>query len=293
VQYVLITPARNEADNLRRLAACVERQTIQPQRWILVDDGSTDETADVMRELAARLSWVVALESPGAVTRSGALNRGRGSGRDVIAFHFGLSVLDGPCDFLFKLDGDVSFEDDYIERQLAKFEESPRLGIASGTCYEQMEGEWTAYHVARNHVRGATRCYRWACLENVLPLEERLGWDAVDEIKANLRGWTTAGFRDLAFYHHRPLGARDGAREAWVLEGELAHFLGYRFTYLCARALFRAHREPHALAMIGAFAAARGRGEPRVDRDVVRYLRREQSIRKLPLRLRQALGRAA
>jgi poly-beta-1,6-N-acetyl-D-glucosamine synthase len=295
VQYVLITPARNEAQNLGRLAECVERQTIAPQRWLLVDDGSTDDTADVMRELAARHAWVTFLESPGVQSRGGALHLGRGSGRDIIAFHAGITELSSPSDFVFKLDADVSFADDYIARQLGKFEADSRLGIASGTCYERVgDVDWKPYFVARNHVRGATRCYRWECLQDVLPLEERIGWDAVDEIKANLRGWTTTSFRDLAFYHHRPLGARDGTREAWILQGELAHFLGYRFSYLVARALFRrARREAHALAMIPAFAAARSRQAPRADAEVIRHLRRQQSFRKLPLRLRQALGKAA
>ena len=294
MQYVLITPARNEAPNLDRLAECVERQTIAPQRWLLVDDGSTDDTADVMRELAARHPWVTVLESPGVQSRGGALHLGRGSGRDIIAFHTGIAALNSPSDFVFKLDADVSFADDYIERQLRKFEADPRLGIASGTCYERVGNDWKPYFVARNHVRGATRCYRWECLQEVLPFEERIGWDAVDEIKANLRGWTTASFRDLAFYHHRALGSRDGTREAWILQGELAHFLGYRFSYLVARAFFRrARRESHAFAMIPAFAAARSRQAPRADAEVIRYLRSQQSLRKLPRRLRQALGKAA
>ena len=294
MQYVLITPARNEAQNLERLARCVAQQTIAPQRWIIVDDGSTDDTAGVMRDLAARHAWVTFLDSPGVQSRSGGLHLGRGSGRDIIAFQTGIAALAASADFVFKLDADVSFSDDYIERQLGKFAADPHLGIASGTCYERVGDDWKPYFVARNHVRGATRCYRWDCLRQVLPFEERIGWDAVDEIKANLHGWTTTSFRDLAFYHHRPLGARDGTREAWVLQGELAHFLGYRFSYLVARALFRrARREAHALAMIPAFAAARSRQAPRADAEVISYLRRQQSLRKLPLRLRQALGKAA
>jgi poly-beta-1,6-N-acetyl-D-glucosamine synthase len=293
VAYALITPARDEAKNLPRLAACVERQTILPDMWIVVDDGSTDGTGELVRDLAQRHSWIVALSSSGGVKRGGALNRGRRTGRDVVAFHTGVDALRAAYDFVFKLDADVSFDDDYFERQLTKFANDPRLGIASGTCYERVGDNWRPYHVARNHVRGATRCYRWECLQDVFPLEERIGWDAVDEIKANLHGWKTASFPDLPFYHHRLLGARDGARQAWLLEGELAHYLGYRFSYLFVRALFRATREPHALAMIRGFAVARRRRDPRVDAEVVKYLRHEQSLRKLPLRLRQALGRVA
>jgi glycosyltransferase involved in cell wall biosynthesis len=292
MSHVLITPARDEADNLRRLERSLLEQTLPASLWIIVDDGSTDGTWELSRELAQRHVWVRALKSPGHVLREGALKDGRRTGRDVIAFHAGIRALDREYDYVFKLDADVSFEADYFARQFAKFDEDASLGIASGTCYEQADGEWRPYHVARGHVRGATRCYRWACLQDVLPLEERIGWDAVDEIKAQLRGWRTQSFRDLCFYHHRVLGARDGARLAWTLQGELAHYLGYRFLYLLCRALFRARREPEALAMIAAYKAAAARGDPRcADADVVQHLREQQSLRRLPLRLRQVLGR--
>ena len=293
-RYALVTPARNEASNLARVEESLVAQTHLPSSWIIVDDGSTDGTKAIAERLAERHDWIHVIDSPAAAARAEALGRGRRTGRDVIAFHAGLDALDGSFDFVFKLDADVSFEPDYMARQFAKFDEDPTLGIASGTCYERTDGVWRPYHVVRGHVRGAVRCYRWACLEDVLPLDQRIGWDAVDEIKANLSGWKTQSFHDLAFYHHRPLGSRDGAREAWVLQGELAHYLGYRVSYLLLRAAFRAVREPSAFAMLSAYASAAHRGDPRcADPNVIRYLREQQSVRKLPLRVRQALGRAA
>ena len=92
---------------------------------------------------------------------------------------------------MVKLDADISFANDYFERLLASFDDDPRLGIASGTCFEQRDGEWCERHVTADHVWGACRAYRAACLEQVSPLEERMGWDGIDVLKANARGWRT------------------------------------------------------------------------------------------------------
>src|SRR5207244_1712761 len=127
----------------------------------------------------------------------------------------------------------------------------------------------------------------------LLPLPQRFGWDTVDEVKANVLGWKTGTIAGVCFYHHRPVGARDGA--AWsrsVRQGSGAHYLGYRFSYLLARTLHRAVSNPAALGMfVGYAAAAAGRSETHPDRAVVEHLRQRQRMHRLPLRVREALGR--
>jgi glycosyltransferase involved in cell wall biosynthesis len=286
VSYALVTPARNEADNLRRLAASLEAQTVPPAAWVVVDDGSDDGTFD----LARSLPLATAIRSPYA--DDDVLTRGRRFGRDVIAFNAGVSALREHPDFVVKIDADISLEPDFFERLLAEFDADPTLGIASGTCWERgARGEWRPYHVARDHVRGATRCWRWACWEQVTPLAERIGWDVVDELTARVNGWSTRPILDLPFFHHRSLGERDGGRRQWVGQGQLAWYVGYRFPYVVLRALFRSRREPAAFASIPAFLASAWRREPRIPAELRRYLRHEQSLRKLPLRALQVLGR--
>jgi glycosyltransferase involved in cell wall biosynthesis len=286
LRYAAVTPTRNEADNLPRLGESLERQTLRPTAWVVVDNGSTDDTLAVAEALAARHAWVRVVSVPGAV--------GTVRGGPVIrAFNAGLGTLGELPDVVVKLDADVSFEPDHFERLLGEFAADPALGIASGSCWELENGAWKERFTTRAAPRGAVRAYRRECLEAVSPLEERMGWDGIDELKANLRGWSTRVLPGVAFRHHRRVGERDASRRAaWEAEGELAHFMGYRPGYLLVRACFRALREPSALAMVWAYAGAALRRERRCDDDAARaHLREQQRLRRLPLRAREALGR--
>jgi hypothetical protein len=119
-----------------------------------------------------------------------------------------------------------------------------------------------------------------------------MGWDGLDELKANTRGWRTC-ILDIPFFHHRKVGARDGAPTSrWRAQGEGAWFMGYRFWYLALRSLHHARRDPAAIAMIAAYLrCAVRRSERYSDRDVRDYLRAQQQFRRLPFRMLEALGR--
>jgi biofilm PGA synthesis N-glycosyltransferase PgaC len=292
LSYTVITPARDEAENLARLAGSLLAQTHPPQAWLIVDDGSVDETAAIARSLAEKHSWIRVLASPGG-NQVEALHHGRRDGRDVVAFAAGLDALDIRPDVAVKVDADVSFEPDYFAVLLAEFASDPALGIASGLCLEEEDSVWMPRHVTAIHVRGASRAYRWACLEDVRPLELRLGWDGIDEIKASVRGWKTMTFPDFSFRHHRALGQRDGALRAFSIQGRTSHYMGYRFFYLALRSLHHTRRNPAALAMIAGYLQAAVAREPRYDDPAVRlYLRRYQSFRNLLRRRREVLGQA-
>lgn len=286
LSYGVVTPVRNEGSNLRRLAAALARQSVLPSAWVVVDTGSTDETARIVDELAVEHDWI----SPAKLDGADRLARG---GPIVRAFELGYSLVPGEPDVIVKLDADTSFEPGYFERLLAEFASDPGLGMASGTCQEREAGEWRERHVTGSTVWGASRCYRRACLEDVLPLEQQMGWDGVDEFRANARGWTTRTLKELPFRHHRREGERDGARHrARLAQGRAARYIGYRFWYLALRALWNARKEPAALAMIWGYARAALAREARLeDAEVRAYLRRQQSLRLLPRRAAEAVGR--
>jgi glycosyltransferase involved in cell wall biosynthesis len=285
--YSAVTPARNEAANLERLADAMASQSLLPRQWVIVDNGSDDESPAVIARIVEQLPFASTIGVPNVAPAS---VRGRPI---VAAFQSGAAALGAPSDVIVKLDADVSFDADYFERLLTAFASNDRLGIASGTCYEQdKDGRWRPTYATRDHVRGATRAYRLECLRLVAPLEERMGWDGIDELKAQVAGWQTASLDDLRFFHHRPLGARERAWSKWVGQGDMAHYMGYRFGYLLARTGYRMLRELTAVGMLWGYldAAVRGR-EQYADRDVRNHLRRQQSLAALPRRVREALGR--
>jgi glycosyltransferase involved in cell wall biosynthesis len=285
--YAVVTPARDEADNLPRLAASLAAQTVAPRAWYVVDNGSTDGTLELARQLEAEHAWVHVLSQPGSSTAE------RGA-PIVKALHAGIDALAAdPPEVFVNVDADVSVEPDYFERLLARFDDDPVLGIASGSAYELRNGRWEQRFVTGSTVWGASRAYRWTCLQQLLPLEERVAWDGVDEFKANARGWRTIAFEDLPFRHHRREGERDGA--AWTArrnQGAAAHYLGYRAWYLVLRAVWNARREPAALGLVWGFALSAARREQRMQDPAARaYVRRQQSPRNLRRRALEASGR--
>jgi poly-beta-1,6-N-acetyl-D-glucosamine synthase len=278
LRYSVVTPARNEAANLRRLCAALARQTLPPVEWIVVDDGSTDATPELLAELAASHAWLRPLPRDGA--GAGVLAAGRREARDLAGFLLGARALRGSSDVVIKIDADVDFDADYCERLMARFAEDDRLAIASGTCYERERETWVRRTKVDTTVWGASRAYRTECLPDVETLEPCMGWDGIDEIRVQLRGMRTRTFTDLPFRHHRP----EGGRELTSLHhgealGRASWYMGYRPSYLALRALYRARREPAALAMLWGYAAAASRRTPRcLDQAVVRELRQRQRL---------------
>ncbi len=284
--YALVTAARDEAENLAALAPTIIAQTLRPSAWIIVDDGSSDGTATIAAELAEQHPWIVLVHTGRGEE---GLREGRREGRDLLALQQGLQALPLPVELMTKLDADLTLPPDYFERLASAFEADPQLGMATGTRCELEDGIWQERHLTATAVAAQCRTYRWACWEQVQPLEPCLGWDGVDEARAVLNGWRTRVIPGLQFRHHRPMGQRDGSGfRARAAEGVAAYYMGYRPSYLLARVLWHARRDITALGMIWGWStalASRGRRCP--DPAVRAYVRRQQSARYLARRLRE------
>jgi len=284
MRYAIVTPARNELDNLTRLAESLTAQTLLPAYWIIVDDGSDDGTAELAAKLAAEHDWIH-LELPVPAT-DGALTEGRFEGRDLIAFRRGVAALPEPTEVVIKVDADTSFDPEYFQILISRFEEQPDLGIAGGSCYELEGGRWERVKVAETHPRGASRAYRWECLQESMSLEPKMGWDGLDEVQASLLGYRTKVFLDIGFRHHRPMGGRERDRfRAGSVLGRASWYMGYRPSYLCLRVLYRVRRDPSAVAMLWGYIAAAVRRTPRCpDARLIQHLREQQRLRTVVLR---------
>ena len=284
LRYAVVTPVRDEAENLARLAEALAGQDRLPEAWVVVDTGSSDGTMATAATLRAKHPWITV----DAVPVSGGVMRG---GPVVQAFHAGLRALPRGWDVVAKIDADTTMEPDYFDRLLGEFERNDRLGIAGGIAYElEPDGMWRQRHSTGIGVWGASRAYRRECLEQILPLEERMGWDTLDLASASVRGWDVRVLPDLPFLHHRKEGSRESSRyRHWVSHGQAAHYMGYRPSYLLLRTAYRMFGDPSAVGIgVGYVASAFRREAQCQDRLVTDYLRGEQSLRRLPVRVRQA-----
>lgn len=283
--YAIITPIRNEAGRLARLVGTITAQNWRPDRWLLVENGSTDDTLEVARTLTREYPWI------GIVEASAREHRERGA-PIVDALHTGLRELGRLPDAVAQLDADITLGANYFERLADALARDDALGIVSGTCLELDGTAWTERYVTGSYVWGGARLYRRACLEQVLPLEPRTGWDAIDVAEANALGWTTAILRDVPFRHHRAEGSRERTPwSAWAAQGRVSHFLGYRPSYLIVRALFRAPRDPAALALVAGYGGSVLRRRPTCAKGNVRtWVREQQRLRHLVTRAAEARG---
>jgi glycosyltransferase involved in cell wall biosynthesis len=280
VRYAVITPVRDEARYIRRTVTSMICQTVLPVQWIVVDDGSKDGTSEILDACAGRASWITVIH------RKDRGHRAAGSGV-MEAFHAGYAELrDRAFDFIVKLDGDLSFSSDYFERCFTHFAAEERLGIGGGTVSRALDGQADATGDPPFHVRGATKIYRRECWERIAPLMVAPGWDTIDEVKANLHGWTTRTFSDLKVVQHKPTGSADGNWRDWFKNGRANYVAGYHPLFMFAKCVRRAflHTPPLAesSALLLGYCTGYLGGVPRVDDvEAIGYLRRHQLRRLL------------
>jgi glycosyltransferase involved in cell wall biosynthesis len=282
LKYVLITPARNEQSNLPRLIDSVVSQTLPPGKWIIVDDGSSDATAEIADRAAAEHDWIEVIHRPRQVERSFAGKVG--------AFNAGYALVQGlDFDVIANIDSDVSFDPGYMEFVVGKFSTWPELGVA-GTPFIQ-DGE--NYDSAKdsfegeNYVSGGCQFFRRRCFQEIdgyVP-NRAGGIDFIAVTKARMKGWQVRCFPEKRYYHYRPLGtAEKTSFRAFLDYGERAYYLGWSPVWHLTRVIYRIPRKPVVLASAGLFwgyCSAWGRRIERpVTDEMIRFHRKEQ-LRRL------------
>jgi biofilm PGA synthesis N-glycosyltransferase PgaC len=277
-KYVLVTPVRDEESYIRLTIQSVVHQTVLPQQWAIVNDGSKDTTGQIIDDYARKYSWIR------AVHRRDRGYRKWGAGI-IEAFYDGYHALTcSDWEFMCKLDGDLSFEPSYFESLWWKFAANPKLGIAGAYLYHLENGKKTIEEHPVFHVRGGAKTYRRACWDVLGGLWVGPGSDTVDEVKANMLGWSSRSFTDLEIQHHRWTGAAYGRWGGIVKDGKTDYVSGYHPLFVLAKACFRLFRRPYLVGSVGLlYGYIQGQLEriPRVDDPhLIRYLRRQQ-INKL------------
>jgi glycosyltransferase involved in cell wall biosynthesis len=276
----LITPARDEQAHLQRTIEGVCSQTVKPSRWIIVDDRSTDRTADIVSSYLPSCDFLRLLRiSEGS---------GRHFGHKANAFNAGLQLLrDCEYEFIGNLDADIGLPPDYYENILAEFRSNPALGIAGGTVATRFRSGFVRLTVAADSVPGAVQLFRRGCFEQIggaYMVLERGGIDAAAEIMARMKGWDVQSFPEYTVREFRLTGtASNGLLRSKYNEGTRFHSLGYGTVFYLMRAIYKMTDRPFltgSIAAVAGFLAARlGQRPIALPSDVVAHLRAEQTLK--------------
>ena len=231
--YIVISPVKDEVQHVEATLRSMAAQTLRPAQWIIVDDGSQDATPQILAAWAREHSWIRVLRME--------RDTPRGPGSAVIrAFQAGFDQVRGrEFDLIVKLDCDMEFSPDYFERLLAKFQQDDRLGIASGIYLELQDGKWKPVWMPSYHACGASKVIRAKCWEDIGGFVAARGWDTVDEIRAQCRGWRTSHFPELQMRHHRREGEGIGQLRTNAMHGEVYYVTGGGFLFFLLKALHR------------------------------------------------------
>jgi len=241
--YVLITPARNESQFIELTIKSVTAQTVRPTKWVIVSDGSTDGTDDIVRNCVVQHDWIELVRLPEHSQRSFA--------GKVDAFNAGHARVAGlEYDVIGNLDADVSFEEDYLAFLVAKFAENPRLGVA-GTPYREENPIHDDRFKSPEHVSGACQMFRRECFEDIggyQPISSG-GIDLVALLSAQAKGWQTRRFDEKVCRHHRNVGSGDhvSVYKRLLNRGKKDYILGSHPAFEIFRSAYQMKNRPYII----------------------------------------------
>lgn len=277
--YLLISPCRNEAEFMINTLDSVLNQSVLPAKWVIVDDGSTDATPDILRQYADKHDFIQ------IVTRE---NRGhRSVGPGVIeAFYAGLETVDlNDYGYVCKLDLDLIMPPRYFEKMISRMHANPRLGTCSGKAYFRDKGsEYLIPEECSDESSiGAAKFYRMACFKQIGGFVRQVMWDGIDSHRCRLLGWISLSWdeEDVRFIHLRPMGSS----QKGILTGRMRHgfgqyYMGTGLSYILASTLYRLNKRPYvigALAMMWGYIKSALTGVKRLDDpEMVRLMKRYQ-----------------
>lgn len=265
---LIVSPVRDEASHIERMATSMAAQSVAPRRWIVLDDGSTDDTWAILDGLQREIPFLYPMRTTRLEEMASARDR-LAAAAAPRAFNEALQRTDNSTfEFIGKFDGDLELPGDYFERLLERFAGDARLGIASGDLIECFDGDWRRIAIPPHHVPGATKLYRRDCFEAIGGLRNTLGWDTIDEVTARAIGYRTRSYREIVVKHHRHWGSADGKLRGRARHGRAAWILGYGPAWTALRSLKLMTVRPVGVSglafMLGYLDAAARRG-PRAD----------------------------
>ncbi|HEY1789398.1 MAG TPA: glycosyltransferase family A protein [Verrucomicrobiae bacterium] len=288
MKYVLITSARNERAFVAKTLESVAAQAQRPECWVIVDDGSTDDTAEIVAQYAENFSWITLIRNP--------RREGRSFAAKANAVNGALAKIQNlDFDALGNLDADTSFDPDYMAFLMRKLAEDPKLGVV-GTPFTQDGG----YDSTRdsfegeNYVAGPIQLFRRQCWNDIggYIANPAGGVDWIAVMTARMKGWGVRSFDDKRYHHHRSMGTAGRTDVAAMFSyGEKDYYLGNALAWQLFRVTYRLAKRPYIAGGLALFSgycwAAVRRTKRPISPDLVRFHRADQ-MRKLSVILRSA-----
>ena len=222
MNYYLIIPAHNEEKFIALTLQSIISQTVLPKKIVVVNDSSTDRTADVVSEFALKNPII------NLVNKSSEAIHLPGS-KVIHAFQKGIETLDKEYDFIVKLDADLILPENYFETIIKHFQSDKKIGMVGGFAYIEKNNSWILENLTdKDHIRGAFKVYRKKCFEDIGGLKPAMGWDTVDELLCKFYDWKVVTDQTLKVKHLKPTGANYN-KTARYKQGEAFYSLGYGF----------------------------------------------------------------
>jgi glycosyltransferase involved in cell wall biosynthesis len=277
--YVLVTPARNEGEFIELTIKSVVAQTVRPIKWVIVSDGSTDGTDDIVSRYAVDHPWIELVRMPE--------RRERHFAGKVHAFNAGYArVKDLKYEVIGSMDADISFDQEYLSFLLRKLTEDAQLGVVGTPFKDSSVDAYNYRFVGIEHVSGACQLFRRKCFEDIggyAPVKGG-GVDYIAVTSARMKGWKTRTYTDKVCLHHRPIGtAQDSTLRARFSTGVKDYNFGGHPLWECLRTVYQMTRRPYVLGglALGAgylWALVRHANRP-IPPEMVAFRRREQMQR--------------
>jgi hypothetical protein len=276
--YAVISPVKDEAEHLARTAESMIAQSHRPIRWVIVDDGSSDDTAAIALRYRRAHDWI-------SVVSSGQRRARARGGRIVGAFKAGLETLAEMPDIVVKMDGDIFLPAHYFAWVAETFARVPAAGIVGGSTRLFDGARWVPDNTSRHNVSGVAKAYRRECFEEIGGLRASMGWDGIDEYGARARGWQVHVLSELTILHYKARGSAQAWYRARWEEGRGANYMGYWPPFMLLRVANLMLREPPpvlgGLVLAASFAYAQLTRAPKVDDAAARRLLHDEQRARL------------
>lgn len=243
-KYIVVMPTRDEEKYLQATLDCIINQTIRPVELVIVNDGSRDRTGEIADAAAAEHPWIQVVHRPDRGSR-------KVGGGVVEAFYAGYNALrTKDYVYLTKVDGDLTFPNEYFETIMEKMEADPKLGAASGRVFNPVNGVLHEERLTEEMVSGALHFFRRSCWEQIGGFVQEVMWDGIDFHRSRMFGWRTRNFPDekLRILHHRLMGSSQKS----IVHGRLRWgygqwFMGTHPLYILASGVFRMRERPYVV----------------------------------------------